>query len=82
MATVSSPVNLTIAALVSSGVAYGLYQLTQPSGGARDLPLPPGPKSSWFGSADLPTTYQWETYAKWAAEKYGASCLHPPQFAM
>lgn len=28
-------------------------------------PLPPGPKTSWFGRVDLPAAYQWLTYAHW-----------------
>lgn len=29
------------------------------------IPLPPGPKTSWFGQVDLPKAYQWRTYADW-----------------
>jgi len=29
------------------------------------LPLPPGPKSSWFGAVKLPRVYPWRTYAEW-----------------
>jgi hypothetical protein len=29
--------------------------------------LPPGPKSPWHGSVNLPTQYQWKTYAAWKA---------------
>ncbi|TFK41062.1 cytochrome P450 [Crucibulum laeve] len=29
------------------------------------LPLPPGPKASWFRTLSLPTTYPWITYANW-----------------
>ncbi|KAI0920500.1 hypothetical protein AcV5_010217 [Taiwanofungus camphoratus] len=32
---------------------------------ARRLPLPPGPRTSWFGSVDLPKKYPWKTYAEW-----------------
>lgn len=31
----------------------------------KSLPLPPGPKSSWFGKVNLPTSHPWHTYAKW-----------------
>lgn len=33
-------------------------------------PLPPGPKTSWFGRVDLPKAYQWRTYASWK-QTYG-----------
>jgi hypothetical protein len=32
---------------------------------AKGLPLPPGPKTSWFGGVQLPETHQWLTYARW-----------------
>lgn len=32
---------------------------------SQRLPLPPGPKTSMFGSVDLPKTYPWKTYAQW-----------------
>jgi len=32
---------------------------------AKRLPLPPGPKTSWFGGIELPRTHQWLTYAQW-----------------
>ncbi|KAI0068332.1 cytochrome P450 [Artomyces pyxidatus] len=28
-------------------------------------PLPPGPKTSWYGGAALPKAYPWRTYAEW-----------------
>lgn len=36
----------------------------------RATKLPPGPRTGWFGSANVPKTYQWLTYAKWR-ELYG-----------
>jgi hypothetical protein len=32
---------------------------------ANRLPLPPGPKTAWFGGIQLPKAYQWLTYAQW-----------------
>jgi hypothetical protein len=32
---------------------------------AKRLPLPPGPRTSWFGGIQLPQTHPWLTYAKW-----------------
>jgi hypothetical protein len=32
---------------------------------AQRLPLPPGPKASWFGGIQLPKAYPWLTYAQW-----------------
>jgi hypothetical protein len=32
---------------------------------AKRLPLPPGPKTSWFGGIQLPKAYPWLTYAQW-----------------
>lgn len=37
-----------------------------------ELPLPPGPPTSWFGGVQLPKTYQWHVYAQWK-EIYGAN---------
>ena len=37
----------------------------------RRAPLPPGPKSSWFGTAGLPKEHQWLAYAEWK-KTYGA----------
>ncbi|KIM81632.1 hypothetical protein PILCRDRAFT_787464 [Piloderma croceum F 1598] len=31
----------------------------------KQLPLPPGPKTSWFGGIQLPTSHPWLTYARW-----------------
>lgn len=31
----------------------------------RATKLPPGPRAGWFGSVNVPTCYQWLTYAKW-----------------
>ncbi|KAF9044808.1 cytochrome P450, partial [Hymenopellis radicata] len=31
----------------------------------RQLPLPPGPPSSWIGSVQLPQKYPWRGYAQW-----------------
>ncbi|KAH9950494.1 cytochrome P450 [Amylocystis lapponica] len=31
----------------------------------NDRPFPPGPRTSWFGSVELPRSYPWITYAKW-----------------
>ncbi|PCH33770.1 cytochrome P450 [Wolfiporia cocos MD-104 SS10] len=31
----------------------------------RHLPLPPGPKTSIFGSVELPRAYPWKVYADW-----------------
>ncbi|KAJ3559769.1 hypothetical protein NM688_g146 [Phlebia brevispora] len=31
----------------------------------RRARLPPGPKTSWFGSNQLPKSHQWLTYAQW-----------------
>ncbi|KIK71103.1 hypothetical protein GYMLUDRAFT_33229 [Collybiopsis luxurians FD-317 M1] len=37
----------------------------------RSLPLPPGPKPSWFGfKVKLPSTYPWRTYSEWK-DTYG-----------
>ncbi|EMD42231.1 hypothetical protein CERSUDRAFT_110763 [Gelatoporia subvermispora B] len=41
-----------------------LYFLFRRSKGSRP-PFPPGPKASWFGSVNLPKSYQWVTYAEW-----------------
>jgi hypothetical protein len=32
---------------------------------AKGLPLPPGPKTSWFGGIQPPKSHQWLTYARW-----------------
>jgi len=42
-----------------------LAYLSSSSDKAKRLPLPPGPTSSWFGNIQLPTSYQWLTYARW-----------------
>src|SRR5882762_888371 len=34
-------------------------------------PLPPGPKTRWFGGTPLPKIFPWRTYAEWR-HKYGA----------
>ncbi|KAF9069142.1 cytochrome P450 [Rhodocollybia butyracea] len=36
----------------------------------HNLPLPPGPKASWFGKVKLPTSFAWRTYAEWR-DTYG-----------
>jgi hypothetical protein len=41
---------------------------------AKRLPLPPGPKTSWFGGIELPRTHQWLTYAQWK-DTFGLSSL-------
>ena len=41
---------------------------------AKELPLPPGPKTSWFGGVQLPETHQWLTYARWK-DTFGLSTL-------
>ena len=42
---------------------------------ARGLPLPPGPKASWwFGTVRLPEILPWLTVAKWR-ETYGTQFL-------
>jgi hypothetical protein len=32
---------------------------------AKRLPLPPGPRASWFRAIWLPKTHPWLTYAQW-----------------
>src|ERR1700685_94418 len=44
---------------------------------ANGLPLPPGPRTSRFGGAQLPQTYHWLTYARWK-ETFGLSDLSLP----
>jgi len=36
------------------------------------LPLPPGPKTGWFGVTSLPKVFPWRTYAEWQ-QRYGMS---------
>ncbi|KAF9460799.1 cytochrome P450 [Collybia nuda] len=49
---------ITIAAVM----ALSIYRFTPFQ---SRLPLPPGPKSSWFGKISLPKTNQWRTYTEW-----------------
>ncbi|KZT05964.1 cytochrome P450 [Laetiporus sulphureus 93-53] len=58
--------SLAFSFLVAGCLFYGLYLRST----ARRLPLPPGPKTSWFGSVELPKTYPWKTYAEWR-QNYG-----------
>jgi len=48
--------------LVFCCVIYGIFLRRTY---ARRLPLPPGPRTSRFGSVELPKTYPWKTYAAW-----------------
>lgn len=64
----------TLVAILAFSFACTLYlRKLRPS----DLPLPPGPKK-WpiIGNLlQLPTSFEWEVYAKWG-ETYGSDILH------
>lgn len=47
-------------------VLYGFLRRYRRS----DLPLPPGPSTSWFNAVKLPKSYQWRVYAQWR-DTYG-----------
>ncbi|OCH95809.1 cytochrome P450 [Obba rivulosa] len=53
-----------LAPCVYLGCLVLLYLFLRRSKRSR-LPFPPGPKSSWRGSVQLPKAYQWFTYADW-----------------
>ncbi|GBE78227.1 Multifunctional cytochrome P450 monooxygenase af510 [Sparassis crispa] len=50
--------------MVSFLICFILYAVFSKHA-VRHLPLPPGPRTSWFGSVELPKTYPWITYAQW-----------------
>ena len=60
--------DVLLLALVAASAFVGLAYVRHRQRNAR---LPPGPKRGWLRSYDIPTKYQWLTYAKWK-ELYGA----------
>ena len=64
--------SLTADALACAALVL-LYRLAR-TGWRKDLPLPPGPTTSWFGRINLPKTseHPWKSYKKWK-DIYGAT---------
>ncbi|GJE87610.1 cytochrome P450 [Phanerochaete sordida] len=54
------PLVIALLAVTLGALVVRLYRRAD-----RRLPLPPGPKATWFGSVGLPREYQWLTYAQW-----------------
>lgn len=63
-------------ALTIAGVFLSICWVAKTAAGKvrTALPLPPGPKTSWFRRPQLPVVYQWLTYSQWR-KTYGASVL-------
>ncbi|KAF8898640.1 cytochrome P450 [Infundibulicybe gibba] len=71
MPQLSWPYSLILFAIVVR-ILWRYYRssLSPAIGVLSSLPLPPGPKTSWFGNVALPQTYPWLTYYMWK-ELYG-----------
>jgi len=53
-----------ILAFVSCAYMLLVRRLSTGNNGRR-LPLPPGPRTSWYGGIELPKVHPWLTYAQW-----------------
>lgn len=56
----------TVALLLLFPVSIGFFVvLNSRAWRAGRLPLPPGPKTSWFDNTAVPKLYPWKTYTEW-----------------
>ncbi|KAJ3965802.1 cytochrome P450 [Lentinula raphanica] len=57
--------------------AYLVFWYARSRGSKRNLPLPPGPKKLPFlgNSLDMPSSFQWNTFSRWA-EQFNSDILH------